>query len=299
MNASQEGRTLWIAVFAGLLAMFLLYSYTNEKSQALSKKFGTTQRVVVALQDIPEMATVNETMLEVVEKPVEFIQPQAVRSPQEIIGYVALAPLQKGEQVLSNKLSPPDETTGLSIQVTPKRRAVTLPVDDIRGVAKLIIPGDRVDILSAIEVGKGLNKTKVVRTILQNVTVLATGPRITNQLPALQEEQRGGVRTFRLRGDTSFSNLTVEVTPTESQKLIYILATAPGSLFLTLRHPTDTKLNSLSVTTQDTVLERPSFKKEVKKARRNLSSGILRPTQAPKPKTKPKPQKKKGPFIDL
>ncbi len=293
MNSFQEGRTLWVAVFAGLLAMFLLYSYTNEKSQALSQKFGTKQRVVVALQDIEEMRTINETMLEVREKPVEFLQPKAVRSPEEVIGYVALAPIRKGEEILSNKLSPPDKITGLSIQVTPERRAVTVPVDDIRGIGKLIVPGDRVDVLSAIEVGKGLNKTKIVRTILQNVVVLATGFRITNQLPALQEEQRNGIRTFRLRGDTSFSNLTLEVTPVESQKLIYILATSPSSLFLTLRHPTDTKLNSLSVTTQDTVLERSSFKKEVKKASRRISGKILKPARIAPSK------KKKGPFIDL
>ena len=57
---SNETRTLWISVFAALGAVFLLYSYTQEKSDQLTKKFGAKQQVVVAKRDIQEMETVGD-----------------------------------------------------------------------------------------------------------------------------------------------------------------------------------------------------------------------------------------------
>src|SRR6476620_4537992 len=96
----NETRTLWISVGLALFAVFLLYSYTQEKSAELTKKFGAKQRVVVAAVDINEMETIDETMLQVEEKPVDFIQPQAFSDPEEAVGMVALAPIKKDEQVL-------------------------------------------------------------------------------------------------------------------------------------------------------------------------------------------------------
>src|SRR2546430_3347599 len=65
----NETRTFWISVGAALFAVFLLYSYTQEKSAQLTKKFGAKQRVVIAAQDINEMETIDETMLQVIERP--------------------------------------------------------------------------------------------------------------------------------------------------------------------------------------------------------------------------------------
>ena len=302
MNPSQQTRTLWLAVFAGLMAMFLLYSYTNEKSAQLSKQFGAKQRVVVALEDIQEMQTLRETLLEVVEKPVDFIQPKAVRNPEEVVGFVALTPIRKGEQILANKLSRPGVRTGLSVQITPRKRAITLPVDEVRGVAKLIKPGDRIDILAAIDMGSGLKKRKVVKTLLQNVVVLATGLRVAHQLPLMYERENKGIRVHRLREDTNFSNITVEVSASDSQSLAYILSTSPSALFLTLRHPTDTKINTLSKASQDTILGRPSLNKLKKAASRNISSkNVLTPADVSLPKKQPKKKKrsKKRGFVDL
>ena len=88
----NETRTLWISVGAALFAVFLLYSYTQEKSAELQKKFGAKQRVVVVTKDINEMETVDETMLSVEEKPVDFIEPGAFNDPEPAVGMVALAP---------------------------------------------------------------------------------------------------------------------------------------------------------------------------------------------------------------
>ena len=84
----NETRTFWISVGAALFAVFLLYSYTQEKSAQLTKKFGAKQRVVIAAQDINEIETIDETMLQVVERPTDFIEPQAVSDPEAIVGMI-------------------------------------------------------------------------------------------------------------------------------------------------------------------------------------------------------------------
>src|SRR5690606_7621579 len=123
-------------------------------------RFGSTKRVVVAKEDIAEMQTIYDTMVETREMPADFIQPDAITIPDEIIGNVAAVPIRKGQMVLKNNLLTPGPDTGIALQVAPSKRAVSIPVDEVRGVAKLIRPGDRVDIYAAIDAGKGINQRR-------------------------------------------------------------------------------------------------------------------------------------------
>ena len=70
------------------------------------------------------------------ERPVDFIQPGAIDNPDDAVGLVAAAPIKKGEQILMTKLLTPGPNTGLSLQVAPDKRAVAIPVDQVRGVWK-------------------------------------------------------------------------------------------------------------------------------------------------------------------
>lgn len=293
---NNETRTLWISVGAALFAVFLLYSYTQERSAELTKKFGAKQRVVVATKDINEMETIDESKLSIEDRPVDFVQPQALQDPERAVGMVALAPIKSGEQILESKIMEPGPVTGLSLQVAPTKRAVTIPIDETRGVAKLLKPGDRIDLIAALEVGRGPTQRKEVKTILQDVIVLATGLRIVNELPRLFE--RVGKEDFikNIRADTNFNTITVEASPQDAQGLIYILATSPGSLFITLRHPSDRAKESLTQANIDTLLNRVDSAVLVNSLREPASA----PTVAPRA-TKPTslPPKKRGGFVEI
>jgi pilus assembly protein CpaB len=292
---SNETRTLWISIGSALFAVFLLYSYTQEKTSELNKKLGATTTVVVAKTDINEMETITIDMLETVSSPTAYAQPSHFKAPEEVVGRVALAPIKEKEQVLESKVLEPGPVTGLALQVGPQRRALTIPVDEMRGVAKLVKPGDRVDIVAALDVGKGAQQKRIVKTLMQDVAILATGLRVVNDLPRLFE--KGGDDEFvrNYRGDTTFSSITVEATPKQAQDLIYILSTSPGSIFMTLRHPSDRIQNRISQSTIESVLNQVP--------QRNIASAVKRqtpqPAARPQPKPKPKPKKKRGPFIDL
>lgn len=299
----NETRTLWISVAAALFAVFLLYSYTNERSSELSKKFGARKSVVVAAKDINEMETIDESKLSLDEKPVDYIQPDALSEVDRAVGMVALAPIKAGEQIMQNKIMEPGPVTGLALQVTPTKRAVTLPIDEMRGVAKLLKPGDRIDLVAALDVGHPPNQHREVKTIMQDVAVLATGLKVVNELPRLFE--RSGKEDFikNIRADTNFNTITVEASPNDAQNLIYILATSPGSLFVTLRHPSDHNPLSMTETTIESVLGRVDNSTVSNSIRSPASTtpAITAPPVAPPQVTAPaaKPKRKKGGFVDL
>jgi len=259
MNGSNETRTLWISLGAGIFAAFLLYSYSQEKKAEYDKVYGAMKNVVIAKVDIAEMQTIDDTMLEVVQKPTDFLQPGATQDPEAAVGQVAASPIKKGEQILQTKLLQPGPDTGISLQVAPTKRAVTLPIDEVRGVAKLIRPGDRVDIIAAIDSGKGVNQKREVSVIMQDVVVLATGVNVVNNIPRTFEIDAGSknVNQISLNGSTNYTTLTVETTPKEAQDLIFIQATASGSIYFTLRNPNDRAVQPrLPSSTSDSLLGR-------------------------------------------
>jgi pilus assembly protein CpaB len=263
---NNESRTLWISLGAGLFAAFLLYSYSQEKKAEYDKAYGAMKNVVVAKVNIAEMSTIDDTMLEVVERPTDFVEPGALQDPEQAVGQVAGKAIKKGEQLLDSKLLLPGPETGISLQVAPSKRAVTLPVDEIRGVAKLIRPGDRVDIYAAIDTGKGMTQKREVSMIMQDVVILATGVNVVNNIPRTVEADSSGKNQIvtPLSSDTKYNSLTIEATPKEAQDLIYIISTAPANIFFTLRNPNDRAVPPrLPSSTSDTVTGRPSVSMDV------------------------------------
>ncbi len=252
----NETRTLWISVGAALFAIFLLYSWSQEQRAEMSRKFGSTKRVVTASKDIAEMETLDESKLEIKELPVDFIQPAAVNEPEAAVGQVAAAPFRKGEQILNTKLLQPGPETGLSMEVSPQKRAITIPVDDVRGVARLLRPGDRIDLVAALDYGKGADQRREVRTVLQDVVVLATGLNVVNKIPRRFELDANGkqINMINLNASTNFSTITIEAKPDEIQQLVYILATSPGNMYVTLRNPNDRMQQPARVTSIDDIL---------------------------------------------
>lgn len=257
---SNESRNFIISVVTGIFATFLLYSYSQEKKAEYDKRFGSTKRVVVAKEDIAEMQTIYDTMVETRELPADFIQPDSINVPDEIIGNVAAVPIRKGQMIVKNNLLTPGPDTGIALQVAPSKRAVTIPVDEVRGVAKLIRPGDRVDIFAAVDSGKGVNQRREVFNMMSDVVVLATGVSVVNNIPRTFELDSTGknITQIALTGDSKYTTITVEATPKEAQDLFYILSTAPGNLFFSLRNPNDrTNPPRMPSSTADSVAGKP------------------------------------------
>jgi len=107
---------------------------------------------------------------------------------------------------------------------------------------------------------------------MQNVPILATGVKISNELPVLYEKNKRGdeVIVKNLTRDTNYSSITIEANPVESQNIIFILNDNPKNLFISLRHPSDTGPIPVNISTStETILGRkyrkPTSSKKNKK----------------------------------
>jgi pilus assembly protein CpaB len=132
---------------------------------------------------------------------------------------MALAAIARNEPILRSKITAPGQRATLSSILDPGKRAVTVRVDDVRGVAGFIQPGDRVDVVLIRTEAESRSKEGYSDVILQSAKVLAI-------------DQITGERTEQ---PTIAKAVTLEVSPEEAQKIL--LATNIGRLSLILRQP--------------------------------------------------------------
>jgi pilus assembly protein CpaB len=131
---------------------------------------------------------------------------------------VVLTPMERNEFILQQKITGPGQRASLSALLDEDKRAVTVRVDDVRGVAGFVLPGDRVDVVlirTTNKVGGAVEKASDV--LLQNVKVLAV-----DQLVNERQEK-----------PTVAKAVTLEVDTEGAQKVL--LATDIGKLSLILR----------------------------------------------------------------
>lgn len=273
----NESRNLWISIGAGIFATFLMYSYSQEKKAELEKAAGDKVRVVVARDDIREMDTIYDNVLEIKEKVREEAEPDAYDTIPSVIGGVAAVPIKKGQTITKNLILEPGPETGMAIQVSPGRRAVTIPVNDDRANARLIRPGDRVDIMAIVDSGKGVNQKREVAVLMQDVVILATGVNVHNNLPRTIERDPSGKALVQttLTGDTKYSTITIEAPIDEAQELVYLAATNASSLYFLLRNPNDRRRYTAP---------RPTSSEEIQRKLSSLGGATTIPSSQPPPK---------------
>src|SRR5262252_7899401 len=152
---------------------------------------------------------------------------------------IVLSALNRGEPVLRSKITGPGQRGSLSSLLEEGKRAVTVRVDDVRGVAGFVLPGDFVDVVLIGE-DPALQRENYSEILLHHVKVLAI-----DQLASERQEQ-----------PTVAKAVTVEVTPEQAQKIL--LASNVGKLSLILRQPGDLNPDSARrVTERDLGRDRP------------------------------------------
>jgi pilus assembly protein CpaB len=143
---------------------------------------------------------------------------------------VALAPLAAGLPVVDGSFVDPRVAQESFAQRLDKgMQAVTLSVSDVEGVARLIVPGDKVNLM----VTTGDDKGKTTQMVVQGVDVLAVGDTTTlepgQQAPAQPEGTAGKAPT------TQSGLITFSVPALDAERLVE--ASAVGSIHLTLVPP--------------------------------------------------------------
>lgn len=227
---------LLIAVVIGLAAAFYASAWLSSRANISANK------VVVAAVDIPAGSKLNAQMLSAVDWPSGSLPAGAVQDTTALHDRVVKLGLLRGEAILEGKLAPVGTMGGLSAVIAEGKRAMTVRVNDVVGVAGFALPGTYVDVLvnARKEIpGKG-EATSISKTVLENVLVLA----------AAQEASRDDTKPKVVNA------VTLELSLEDAEKLD--LARSVGTLSLVLRNQVDSKKVATSgITKQQLFVEAP------------------------------------------
>ena len=235
-------RAFTLALIIASFAMFMVYTYIEDRETELIKRYGTPTTVVVAKKDIQELDLIDDKSVGVITVPQTFALPGHFKTIKEIENTVAATPIIKGEQITKPRVTYPDAKTGLARQVSVGKRAVAINITEKQAVSKLIKPGDRVDVLSAVDFASGRKDLQKTKTIIQDVIVLSTGKSMTNAIPIHGIKTPREIRKMNANIYTHYNTVTLELTPYQVQKLIYLLSYSGYPLFLSLRNNKDKQI---------------------------------------------------------
>lgn len=208
-----------VAILFGLTAVVLASRWLLQQPGA------GTGHIVVAATDINLGQRLTPEMLKLAEWPADSLPKGAFTDPQKLAGRVLKNSVLAGEPVSEAKLAPSGTLGGLSALITEGKRAITVRVNDVIGVAGFTLPGNYVDIIVSTQKDAapegGGREQDISKIVLERILVLAVAQEVN------RDETKPRV----------VNAVTLEVTPEQAEKLD--LARSVGTLSLALRNQVD------------------------------------------------------------
>lgn len=261
MKNTRAMIVLAIAVISGLAAVMLASRWLQNQSNS------GMARVAVAATEISLGQRISPELVKLVDWPSGSVPPGSTDDPSTLTGRVVRNALQPGEPILEAKLAPQGTQGGLSAVIGEGRRAITVRVNDVIGVAGFALPGNYVDIIVNTQKDGDRNSNRdqnISKIVLERILVLAVAQEVN------RDETKPKV----------VNAVTLEVTPEQAEKID--LARSVGSLSLVLRNQIDPGDVSTAGATKETLLGAAEVVKvkaadqpaPARKVARKTSSGI-------------------------
>ena len=252
---------LLLALLAGLAAAVYAAGWVSKQGGIAANK------VVVAVVDIDPGTKVVAGMLSTADWPSGSVPEGAFKDGALLQERVVKVGVLRGEAVTERKLAPIGTQGGLSAVIAEGKRAMTVRVNDVVGVAGFALPGNYVDVMvnTQQERVKGEEARPISKTVLEHVLVLAVA----------QEASRDDTKPKVV------SAVTLELSPEDSEKLD--LARSIGTLSLVLRNQVDHKTMATRGITQRQLFG----EKEAAPAKLAAAAAPVRVRAAPPPAPQP------------
>lgn len=227
-----------VAVLFGIAAVVLASLWLARQSAS------SAQRVVVAVADVGRGQKLLPDMLKLEEISIKNLPKNAFTDFSKLADRVLKSNVMRGEVLSEDKLAPPGTVGGLSAMISEGKRAITVRVNDVIGVAGFALPGNYVDVIVHLERDAAESERNartaalhVSKIVLERILVLAVAQEVS-------------------RDDTKprvVNAVTLEVTPQEAEHLD--LARSVGTLSLALRNQIDPKSPATPGATKRTLLD--------------------------------------------
>jgi pilus assembly protein CpaB len=220
MNRVRLLTVLFIALVAGGGLAYGTYNYL----QNVPVKTVTvpTKKVVVASANLSLGSELAADDLTMIDWPASALPEGAFDNSAALVGRGLIASVVRHEPILPGKLASKEAGSGLPPIIPNGKRAVSVKVNEVIGVAGYVLPGTHVDVLAT---ANATNRAEEITTkvVLSNVEVLAAGTRLEQDSKDSQPMQ--------------VTVVTLLVTPEEAERLT--LASTEGKIQLALRNPLD------------------------------------------------------------
>jgi pilus assembly protein CpaB len=209
--------TLLIAIILAIGTGWLTLTYLS----SLRPPPNQLRPVLVATQEIPARVHITATMFQSEMRPAQSLEPDAISKPEQAVGALTLVTIPVGAQITLSKIGT-NVALALPVRLRPGMRAVSIPIDRVKGVSGMILPGDRVDVIAIPPASGGGVPAKAV-TILRGIRVLAVGTNLEDPTATPSPEEMAS------------ATVTLEVNPKQADYLAW--ADANSNLRLALRSP--------------------------------------------------------------
>lgn len=247
---------LVLALVLGLLAAKVARDLVLRQRRA-GANGGNWVKVAIARRDLPPGHALGEQDLSLGTVAAEHMPQGAFRTTPEILGRILTTPMVKNQPVLESLLAPQGAGAGLQALIPAGMRGLTIEVNEFSGMAGLLQPNCRVDVISTFHDSQ-LNEP-VTRTVVQNVPVVAVGKRL--------EAGKGP-------DAAPAKSVTLLVTPKQAETLELACSAGTGAVRtrLVLRGPADSTASASEGMSLAQVLGRTPAASKL-----DLLTAILRP----------------------
>ncbi len=229
---------LIVAVVIGFLAAFLTRQYLAAKDDEVDKRLADIEkryrrvRVMTVDKPLPAGTVLTAKDLGSIEVVEQQLRQDAVLEEQyrDLLNRRILNRLDIGTPIFWSDIDGgAPGGRGLAGDIKNGMRAISINVNGAAAVSGMIRPNDRIDVIGTFSFPSRQHPGEmelVTLTIIQDVTVLATGTETAKSL----------VGSTRRAG--SYNMVTLEVTPREAEMLVFA-EQIKGRISLALRNPSD------------------------------------------------------------
>lgn len=220
-----------ISLLAGLLAILFAARWLNQQTSI------ATRKVAVAATDLGVGQQIGADQIKLVDWPSGAVPAGAFADAAALQDRVSRTNMLRDEPILESKLAPKGTKGGLSAVIAEGKRAITVRVNEVVGVAGFALPGNYVDVIvNTKDERQEKADQSISKIVLEKILVLAVAQEAT-------------------RDDTKpkvVNAVTLEVTPEQAEAID--LARNIGQLSLVLRNQVDRDGVTTSGITKDGLL---------------------------------------------
>jgi pilus assembly protein CpaB len=220
------------------LAGVSAFAAVNYLSSADSRALGNAEMVEVFMvkkdvaKGLPGEQALDEGFIVKDRIPKKYYPAKAVVNSQTLRGKVALAPIPAGLPVVDGAfVDPRVATVSFAQRIDKGMEAITISVSDTQGVARLIVPGDHINMILTMPANPADGNSVQSQFVLKNIEVLAVGTTVQLQPGEAAAQPAAGEAA-----PTAPSGLLTLSLPAEDTERV-TLAQQLGSIHLTLVPP--------------------------------------------------------------